>query len=135
MITIQSQNVFVLYRVYKDIRPLTDDTYLVYLKSRMRLFCTNFLHCEQCCQADKSYCHFKNFCVTLVFIHTTSDVHTHSLPPLIPWPSSVRQRMKINVTVKFLKWQRDLSVWLINSLATLFTVYKIRTQQPIRDFR
>ena len=50
-------------------------------------------------------------------------------PPLIPW-LSVRGRMKINVTVKFLKWQRDFSVWPIHSLATLYTVYKIRTKQP-----
>ena len=79
-------------------------------------------------QADKSYCHFKKLYFTLVFIHTTSDVHTHSPTPLIPWPS-VRGRMKINVTVKFLKWQWALSVWPIHSLATLYTVYKIRTQQ------
>ena len=36
---------------------------------------------------------------------------------LIPWPS-VRGRIKINVTVKFLKWQRDLSVWPNHSLVT-----------------
>ena len=31
-------------RDYKYIRPLKDDIYLVYLKSRMGLLCTNFVH-------------------------------------------------------------------------------------------
>ena len=31
--------------------PPKNDIYLVYLKSRMRLFCTNFVHRVQCCQA------------------------------------------------------------------------------------
>ena len=62
-------------------------------------------------QADKSYCHFKNLYATLIFIHTPSNV-------LIPWPSVWGGRMKINVTVKFLKWQLCIGQ-LVNQIHTI----------------
>ena len=121
-------------RDYNYIRPPKDDIYLVYLKWRKGLFCMNFLWCT----VLPSYESAKLTNLTAIsrifmshwFSSTPLAMSTRTPPPpLITWPS-VRGRRKINVTVKFLKWQWDLLAWPIPSLATLYTLYKIRTQQP-----
>ena len=79
-------------RDYKNIRPPKDDNLscLPEIKNGVAVYefstlCT-LLPSYESAKLTNLTAILGTFYVTLVFIHTLSDVHTHSPSPLIPWP-------------------------------------------------
>ena len=76
-------------------------------------------------QADKSHCHLKDFTATLIFILPLTDGH------VFKGGGGVRMGVYENqCDKKILQIALDLLAWPIHSLATLYPVYNIRTEQP-----